>query len=294
MVLADLLERCSFAPAGTAVTCAVSGGADSLALLVLAVEARCLVTAVHVDHGLRDGSAAEADVVAAVAERFGVAFESRRVTVAPGPNLEARARAARYGALPADVCTGHTADDQAETVLLNLVRGAGLRGLGGMRSGVRRPLLALRRDETRAVCRSVGLVPLDDPMNADQRFTRVRVRHEVLPLLADIASRDVVPVLARNAELATDATDALDAWADTVDATDVVALGEVPRPLARWVLRRWLAAGTGAEHPVDAASIERVLAVVDGRVRACEVVGGWRVARTVGRLRIEPPPPAVR
>ena len=293
MVPAGLLERCTFPPAGTNVTCAVSGGADSLALLVLAVEAGCAVTAVHVDHGLRDGSSTEADLVAGVAERFGAGFATCRVEVAPGPNLEARARAARYGVLPADVCTGHTADDQAETVLLHLLRGAGLRGVGGMRdgagSGVRRPLLALRRADTRAVCDVLDLKPLDDPMNADPRFSRVRVRHEVLPLLAEIASRDVVPVLARNAAVAAEAVDALDAWAATIDPTDVAALVAVPRPLARWALRLWLADVSGAEHPVDAASIERVLAVVDGAVRACEVVGGWRVARTAGRLRVEPP-----
>lgn len=291
MVPVGLLERCSFPSAGTAITCAVSGGADSLALVVLAIEAGCVVTVMHVDHGLRDGSGAEADFVATAAARFGAGFVARRVAVAPGPNLEARARAARYGVLPADVCTGHTADDQAETVLLNLVRGAGLRGLGGMRDGpgVRRPLLALRRAETRAVCDAYDLVPLDDPMNADPRFTRVRIRHELLPMLDDIAARDVVPVLARNATLAAEAVDALDALADQVDATEVAALRDVPRPLARWALRRWLTRSTSAEHPVDAASIERVLAVVDGTTRACEVVGGWRVARTGGRLRVEPP-----
>ena len=99
-LVADLLARCSFPPAGAVATCAVSGGADSLSLLVLAVAAGCEVTAVHVDHGLRDGSAAEAGVVADLAARVGAGFRSERVSVAPGPNLEARARAARYGVLP--------------------------------------------------------------------------------------------------------------------------------------------------------------------------------------------------
>ena len=131
--VAALLARCSFPPAGTAVDCAVSGGADSLALLVLAVAAGCSVTAIHVDHGLREGSAGEADVVAAAAARFGARFRAERVDVASGPNLEARARAARYAVLPADVLLGHTADDQAETILINLLRGAGVGGLTGMR-----------------------------------------------------------------------------------------------------------------------------------------------------------------
>ena len=111
--------------------CAVSGGADSLALLVLAVEAGCVR-----DRGPRrprpaGGSAAEADVVRAAAAGLGAGFVSERVVVEPGPNLEARARAARYSVLPAGVLTGHTADDQAETVLLNLMWGAGLDGLAG-------------------------------------------------------------------------------------------------------------------------------------------------------------------
>lgn len=294
MTPAELLDRCRFPPARTPIVCAVSGGADSLALLILGIAAGCAVTAVHVDHGLREGSAAEAHVVAAAATRFGAAFEARSVEVAPGPNLEARARAARYAVLPAGVCTGHTADDQAETVLLQLVRGAGLRGLAGMQPGPRHPLLALRRHETHSLCRTLGVAVVDDPMNSDPRFARVRMRTEVLPLLDDIADRDVAPVLARNAALAAEACDALDTWSDSVDPTDVQALLSVPRPLARWAIRRWLVAASGAAHPPDSASVDRVLAVVDGSVRAAEIVGGWRVARTAGRLRLEPPAPISR
>ncbi len=111
--------------------CGVSGGADSLALLVLAVAAGCAVTAVHVDHGLRPGSAAEAEVVAGAARRFGASFRSERVDLGDGPNLEARARRARREALGPGAATGHTMDDQAETVLANLLRGSGVHGLAG-------------------------------------------------------------------------------------------------------------------------------------------------------------------
>ncbi|MEY2426142.1 MAG: tRNA(Ile)-lysidine synthase, partial [Actinomycetota bacterium] len=126
-----LLARCAFPAAGTEVTLAVSGGADSLALVVLAAEAELRGVAVHVDHGLRDGSAAEADVVRDAADRYGFGFRAERVEVGSGPNLEARARAARRSVLPRDALTGHTADDQAETVLLNLLRGSGLDGVRG-------------------------------------------------------------------------------------------------------------------------------------------------------------------
>ncbi|MGI8808381.1 MAG: tRNA lysidine(34) synthetase TilS, partial [Acidimicrobiales bacterium] len=153
-----LLARCTFPPPGTTVTCAVSGGADSLALLVLSVAAGCRATAAHVDHGLRPGSADEAHTVAEAARHLGAGFRAETVDVAPGPNLEARARAARYAVLPPDVLTGHTADDQAETVLLNLLRGAGLDGLAGMRHE-HHPILDLRRAETEAVCAAEGLTP---------------------------------------------------------------------------------------------------------------------------------------
>jgi tRNA(Ile)-lysidine synthase len=282
LVPADLLARCSFPAPGTEVACAVSGGADSLALLVLAVAAGCRVTAVHVDHGLRPGSASEADVVAAAAARFGAAFRSERVVVGPGPNLEARARAARYGALPPGVLTGHTADDQAETVLLNLMRGAGLDGLAGMAPS-RHPLLGVRRRETRDLCRSVGLVPVEDPSNDDPRHRRNRVRAELLPLLESIAERDVVPVLVRQASVLRDEAAFLGSLAAELDPTDAVALAEAPPALARRAVRRWL----GGEHPVDLATVERVLAVARGEAQATDVGGGRRARRSRQRLHVE-------
>jgi tRNA(Ile)-lysidine synthase len=230
-----------------------------LALLVLAAAAGCDVTAVHVDHGLRPGSAAEADLVASVAARFGAAFRATRVVVEAGPNLEARARA--YAVLPADVCTGHTADDRAETVLLNLLRGGGAPGMASLRPGRRHPILDLRRRETRALCVALGLTPIEDPMNDDPRFARVRVRHELLPLLDDIAGRDVVPLLDRQSDLAVDLVDAVDAIAAMVDPTDAKAVAAAPPGVARWALRCWIRRETEREHPVDAAAIERALQV---------------------------------
>jgi tRNA(Ile)-lysidine synthase len=216
--------------------------------------------------------------------------------VGPGPNLEARARAARYAALPADALTGHTADDQAETVLLNLLRGAALDGLAGM-DPARRPLRRLRRSETHALCVDVGLEPVADPSNADPAFRRNRVRHELLPLLDAIAGRDVAPILARQADLARADVALLDNLAATLDPADARALAAAPPALAQRAVRRWLRAGGpggGEHHPPDAATVERVLTVARGDVVACELPGGWRVARTRGRLRLEPPRTTVR
>lgn len=293
---AALLARCDFPPAGTAVTLAVSGGPDSLALLVLAAAAGLDATAVHVDHGIRPGSSVEADLVKDAASRLGAGFEAVAVDVPPGPDLEARARRARYEALPPGVLTGHTMDDQAETVLINLLRGAGLDGLAGMHRadpGVRpsRPLLGLRRSETEAVCEAVGLVPFRDPTNDDPAFVRNRIRHQVMPLICEVAGRDVVPVLARQSRLLADEAELLDGLAAAVDPTDARALRATPVPLARRAVRRWLRAGERAAdaemHPPSAAEVARVLAVAEGIARACELSGGRRVARSGGRLSVD-------
>ena len=284
---AALLARCGFPPAGHELTCAVSGGPDSLALLVLAVGAGCRVTAVHVDHGLRPGSAGEAAVVAAAAARYGAAFSAVRAPVAPGPNLEERARHARLAALPAGAATGHTADAQAETGILNLLRGAGLDGLAGMRPGPRHPLLGLRRAETEAVCREEGLEPVRDPSNRCLDIRRNRVRHEVLPLLEQVAGRDVAAVVARQAGLLAADADYLDALAAGVDAGSVAELAAAPAPLAARALRRWLRPALGG-HPPPAAAVERVMAVVRMEARAAEVGRGVTVRRRAGRLHIAP------
>ena len=283
----ELAARCPFPAPGTPVTCAVSGGADSLALLALAVGAGCVATAIHVDHGLRPGSATEARVVAAAADRVGADFRAVTVAVAPGPNLEARARQARYRALPGDVLTGHTADDRAETVLLHLLRGAGVAGLAALAPGPRRPLAGLRRADTEWVCASLGFDVVHDPSNLDPVHRRNRVRHELLPLATDIAGRDLVPVLTRQADLLGE----LEAWvgevARGVDVTSAAALASAPAPVARVAVRRWLLdAGVGDGYVVDAASVERVLEVARGGVVATEVAGGWRVARSRGRLSV--------
>jgi len=289
-LVGELGARCTFAPAGTEVTCAVSGGPDSLALLVLAASAGCAVTAVHVDHGLRPGSADEASVVAAVAAEVGASFRAERVAVADGPNLEARARAARAAVLPPDACTGHTADDRAETVLLHLLRGAGPSGAVGIARSPRRPLLDLRRADTHQLCAALGLAPVDDPSNRDPRFRRNRVRSELLPLLADIAERDPVPVLVRQADLFADVEAALEVHAATIDATSAAALSTAPPAVAGVAVRAWLRdAGVGAGYPVDVATVGRVLDVARGAVVATEVAGGWRVERSRGRLSVRPP-----
>ena len=283
--LQPLLDRCRFPAPGSELRCGVSGGPDSLAMLALAVAAGCRATAVHVDHGLRPGSADEAEVVAEAAARLGAGFRAERVRVEPGPNLEARARAARRGALGEETATAHTMDDQAETVLLNLLRGAAADGLAGMVPGPGHPVLGLRRAETHALCTELGLRSVRDPTNDDLRFLRNRVRHELLPLCSALAGRDVVPVLARQADVLRAEVDLLEALAGAVDATDGASLAGAPEALARRAVRKWLR--SDRPHPPDLAAVERVLAVARGERRATDVAPATRVRRTAGRLRVE-------
>ena len=273
-----LLERCTF-PQSDRLHCAVSGGADSLALLFLAVRTERPVTAWHVDHRLRADSSSEFEFVRHIAEALGATAELRVVSIAAGSNLEARAREARLATLPPDVLTGHTADDQAETVLLNLMRGSGTAGLAGMRHE-HHPLLRIRRTETRALCVELGLQPLHDPMNDDDRYQRVRVRNEVIPLLQDIARRDIVDVIARQAETLRDDNDLLDELAAMIDVADARALAAAPIALSRRAIRQWLA----DPLPPDAATVERVLAVARGETTACDVGRGRSVRRSHQRL----------
>jgi tRNA(Ile)-lysidine synthase len=244
-LVADLAAKALAAAGGPApgdgVAVAVSGGADSLALLhalrVLAGPRKWRLAVLTVDHGLRPGSAADAAFVADHAKAL--ALPARVLTLtsadleahrAAGP--EAAARAARYAALwpAADaldchwLATGHTLDDQAETVLLQLLRGAGPDGLAGMpvRSGrLLRPLLGVRRAQTRACCAAAGLPWREDPTNASDTPLRNRVRHQLLPLLEELRP-GATATLARTATLAADER----AWLDPlVAATSATIMG---------------------------------------------------------------------
>ena len=281
-LVSDLLSRCTFPPEHSHVDCAVSGGADSVALLLLSCAANLNVTAWHVDHGLREYSHTEAALVAQLAAQLGAQFERRTVSVEQGANTEARAREARYAALPSGVMTGHTADDQAETILINLLRGSGTRGLAGMQPTSQRPLLQLRRNETVALCNALGIAVFNDPSNDDERFQRNRIRHEVLPLLESLAKRDLVPVLTRQADLLRDDDDLLNELAGALDPTDALALAHAPIALSRRAIRSWL---TNPLVP-DSATVERVLEVARGNTLACDIGLGRQVRRSQQRLRI--------
>ena len=284
------------------VVVAVSGGADSTALLLilaeLADELGIGIHVAHFDHRTRPKQSAEdADFVAKLANRIGAPI---RVGRAEKPTrTEDAARTARYEFLrraasqigATAIATGHTRDDQAETVLLHLTRGAGLAGIAGMRplrDGIARPLLAIGRKETLAVCRAARIRPRTDPTNRSLKFARNRVRHEVLPQLAKINPR-ANEAIARFAEAAAelqteddvDIANAL-AGARENDAIRVTALE--PGVRGRALALAWRDATgrvLGARHR---KALEELSATEDGS-RSLDLPGG-RVTREYGLLRI--------
>ena len=231
-----------------AVAVGLSGGADSLALMAALLAEGHDVLALCVDHGLQDGSRAQAERAAEQARMLGA--RARVLNVEAGAtgqkSMEAAARVARYRALAAacaaeelEVAVAHTADDQAETLLLGALRGR----VTGMseRSEVEgarvvRPLLGVRRADTEGACAELGLLAWQDPQNADRNFRRVALRHEVIPQLSRIIGGDAVPALAQAASDA--ALD--DAALRTPPTTDCADLAAMAEPRRRRAIAAWL------------------------------------------------------
>jgi tRNA(Ile)-lysidine synthase len=288
---------------GDSVLVAVSGGPDSLALAAAAAHVLPRLglhgLAVAVDHGLQPGSADQAERAAGLCRGLGLDAVVRAADVGGLGGPEAAARAARYAVLDAAadaaaarvVLLGHTLDDQAETVLLGLARGSGARSLSGMpeRAGRwLRPFLGVRRATTRAACAALGLAGWDDPHNADRRFARSRVRHDVLPVLEEALGPGVAEALARSARLLRDDADALDDLADksAADDLDVAGLATLPRAVRCRVLRR---AAVAAGSPAGALTAAHVAAmdalVTDWRGQGpVSLPGGLVVERRCDRL----------
>jgi tRNA(Ile)-lysidine synthase len=207
---------------------------------------------------------------------------------------EAAARSARYAALGAyrdgPVLLGHTLDDQAETVLLGLGRGSGVRSIAGMRPHDQpwcRPLLGVRRAVTHAACQELGMTPWQDPHNSDRRFTRSRLRLEVLPLLEDVLGGGVAEALARTATALREDTELIDGLAaralDDVRADagmQALALAALPGPVRRRVIRGWLLAG-GAQGLTD-----KQIRAVDALVTAWRGQGGVAVGSALRGERL--------
>jgi tRNA(Ile)-lysidine synthase len=274
---------------------ALSGGADSLALAAAAAAAKP-TTALIVDHRLQRDSMRVAATARDQALSLGcVDAQVLCVDVGTTGGPEAAARTARYRALDdargdAPVLLAHTLDDQAETVLLGLGRGSGSRSIAGMRPcdpPWYRPLLGIRRALTHAACAELGLTPWQDPHNADRRFTRTRLRTEVLPLLEEVLGGGVAEALARTATALREDTDTLDELArqalaevGTGGGLDTAGLAALPEAVRRRVIRGWLLAG-GASGLTD-----KQIRGVDTLVTAWRGQGGVAVASPLRSQRL--------
>jgi len=274
---------------------ALSGGADSLALTAVAAVAKP-TTALIVDHRLQPDSGRVASNARDQALAVGcIDAQVLCVDVGATGGPEAAARTARYRALDdarggAPVLLAHTLDDQAETVLLGLGRGSGSRSIAGMRPcdpPWYRPLLGVRRAVTHAGCEELGLTPWQDPHNSDRRFTRTRLRTEVLPLLEDVLGGGVAEALARTATALREDTDTLDELAGQSLADvgaegglDTDRLAALPEAVRRRVIRGWLLAG-GASGLTD-----KQIRGVDTLVMAWRGQGGVAVGSPLRRQRL--------
>lgn len=276
---------------------ALSGGPDSLALAAAAATV-LPTTALIVDHNLQPNSSTVASAARDQALALGcVGAEVLGVEVGSVGGPEAAARSARYRVLDesrsgATVLLAHTLDDQAETVLLGLGRGSGARSIAGMRAHDPpwgRPLLGVRRELTHRACAELGLTPWQDPHNVDRRFTRVRLRTEVLPLLEEVLGGGVAEALARTATALREDTDTLDGMAADIlagiGATEqrglpTGVLAPLPEAVRRRVIRGWLLAG-GAVGLTD-----KQIRAVDGLVTAWRGQGGVAVPSVTPHERL--------
>jgi len=304
----DAVRDGGMLPAGTPLVAMLSGGRDSVCLLDLAqwLLGGGAVTALHVNYGLRDDSDADEAHCAALCERLGVRIEVERPLRPEGPgNLQAWARDTRYAAAArlaepsgALIATGHTADDQVETILYRLASSPSRRALLGMkpRDGkLVRPLLGFTREQTTVYCEERGLAWRDDPSNAEPTFARNRVRHGLAAALAEVHPAAVQNVL-RTAELLRDEAEVLDALvAAELDGADggprntieLERLAALPPALRRLVVQQL--ADRAAGRPVAGAArhAEEVVALRRTGVAMLDLGGGVRAVAERGTLRAE-------
>jgi tRNA(Ile)-lysidine synthase len=298
LVQRALVER------GMRVLAACSGGPDSAAMLVALArvqgELDFALEAVSIDHGLRAGAGADVEIARAQAEDAGVPFHALRVEVSSGPSIQAHARAARYRALAGlaaqrgalRIAVGHTQDDQAETVIMRMLRGAGVPGLAAIeplrRDGVMRPLIDCRRADVGAFAMRHCERLARDPSNDDPSHRRVRVRRELLPHL----EREDEAIVAHLSDLADDARALLSALAPQVEAVLASALQgdgsirfsslmQAPLAIRALALRLWLTRVTGSEP--GRAHLEQ-LERADRREVEVWLPEGWVVRAAAGRL----------
>jgi len=296
--------------AGEPLLVLLSGGADSVCLLDVTVRAGARVSALHVNYGLRAESDADEAHCRAVCERLGVQLVAERVALPSEGNLQEQARELRYAlaerhaAQGADYATGHTASDQAETVLYRLAVSPGRRALLGMeprRGRLVRPLLEVTRAETREYCSSRGLDWVEDASNADPRFARARVREQALPALREL-NPAVERTIVETSRLLRDEAEVLEGAVDEAlkrlgdRAPEIAELRALPQGLARLVLRHLAETASAGSFALSRDHADAILRLGDrGGSASLDLGGGLRAVAEYGTLRFtrgpDAPPP---
>jgi tRNA(Ile)-lysidine synthase len=283
----------------------LSGCADSVCLLDVAVRLGARVSALHVNYGLRAESDADEEHCRQICADLGIRLAVERVKLPEQGNLQAQARDFRYAlagrhAAGADYATAHTASDQAETVLYRLAVSPGRRALLGMeprRGQLVRPLLEVTREDTREHCRSHGLEWVEDISNVDPRFARARVREEVVPALRELnpaAERTIV----ETSRLLRDEAEVIDAAVDEAlarlgGAPQIEELRALPQGLARLTLRRLAEAAMGGPHALSRADTDALLRLGErGGSASLDLGRGLRAVAEYGTLRFTRAPDA--
>jgi tRNA(Ile)-lysidine synthase len=302
------IRRYGMTAEGQTLVVAVSGGPDSMCLLDvfdrLDDTLQVSLEVAHVDHGLRESSEQTASTVAKIAAERGHDVHVMRIGDLSGGNVQAKARELRYrffdrvarDTQAAAVATGHTLDDRAETTLARLIHGAGTEALAGLEVAGRRirPLVALRRAETRAYCEEVGLFFEDDPANVDERYERVAVRR-ILAAIEERWGEGAVRAIARSAERLREDADALGQQASLIyegavtreggeESLDLEAVLRLPRALRRRILELMIGRvrdrGAGIEAALDALDRPRT------RELSFDVASGIELVVSGDRLRV--------
>jgi tRNA(Ile)-lysidine synthase len=283
------------------VLAAVSGGADSTAMLHMLLEAGCGVTAAHYNHGLRESAGGDESFVRAMCLRLNIPFVSERGNVAKGSGVEARARELRYSFFErvraergiGCIATGHTADDNAETVLLNLTRGAGLQGLCGIppsRSNIVRPILHLSRAEILDYLDKRGIAHREDESNGDTVYRRNHIRHAVIPALKEINPSLTCAVTRLTSSLREDEDYLMSLASEEIkrhgSAFPAKTLTGLPRPVAVRVCR--LLAGGSEGYAPERIHIDAMLDIAaGGNGRRRNISSGLTVLKKNGMIYIE-------
>jgi tRNA(Ile)-lysidine synthase len=294
-------------PAGRPLLVLVSGGGDSVCLLDVAVRLGARTSALHVNYGLRAGADEDERFVRELCERQAVPLTVERVPLPEGEgNLQDRAREARYALAErhaeGDYAAAHTASDQAETLLYRLAVSPGSRALQGMaprRGRLVRPLLEVTRDEVREYLRARRLSWREDPSNADRRFARARVRHDVVAALRELspaAERTIAETarqLREEGELVERAVDDALEELGGGPAVSLAELRELPAALRRLTLRRLAERAAGeAARPLSRREAEDILSLGGHGTKALDLGGGLRAVAEYGTLRFTRAPEA--